>query len=243
MGFLNALTGSTGYSYNTSESQSENSGWSFTNGTEANEQAIKNAAAANALAISNAMQQQQFNASEAQKNRDFQLMMSNTAYQRAMADMEKAGLNPILAYMQGGASTPGGSTASGSMAGVSQANTFANSMSQNSGKSTSQGKGESWSNSGLAEGLTQMGKFIGDAINMLNSGKGLEQFTSDVEGLTDKAKEEVKDVYEDVEPVIKDTFLNLMKTFGLWKVTKGKTTGKNVVNQLPGLDDYINNTK
>lgn len=65
----------------------------------------------------------QFSAEEAQKNRDFQEYMSSTSYQRARADMEKAGINPILAFSGGssGASTPSGSSASGVAQSGSQA--------------------------------------------------------------------------------------------------------------------------
>lgn len=47
-------------------------------------------------------------AAMAREERDWQERMSNTSYQRAMADMKLAGLNPVLAYKQGGAGTPGG---------------------------------------------------------------------------------------------------------------------------------------
>lgn len=55
-------------------------------------------------------QQQKFNSSEAQKARDWNLEMDNTKYQRQVADMQAAGVNPALA-MSGNISTQATSSA------------------------------------------------------------------------------------------------------------------------------------
>lgn len=71
---------------------------------------------------SSAKKAMQFNSEEAQKNRDWQEMMSNSAVQRRMEDLKKAGINPILAAGQEAATTSG-ATASGQAMSGSSANT------------------------------------------------------------------------------------------------------------------------
>lgn len=69
---------------------------------------------ANSISARSSAKQYEFNAAEAQKTRDWQEMMSNTAHQREVKDLVAAGLNPVLSATLGGSSTPSGATASGS---------------------------------------------------------------------------------------------------------------------------------
>jgi len=55
--------------------------------------------------------QNRANAQMAQNQMDFQDRMRATQYQTTVADLKAAGLNPMLAYSQGGAGTPQGATA------------------------------------------------------------------------------------------------------------------------------------
>lgn len=61
-----------------------------------------------ALSFAGGVFQNKSNEKISAKQMAFQERMSNTSYQRGMDDMKAAGLNPMLAYKQGGASAPSG---------------------------------------------------------------------------------------------------------------------------------------
>ena len=131
----NAGQGTFGSGYSTGSSYGANSARNYTNGAEAT--------IANMRSAYDRMQKQQqswedtaaYNSAEAAKLREWQEYMSNTAYQRAVRDMKLAGVNPILAYTQGGASTGTGMAASMDAISGAQGNAIADSYGESSGYS------------------------------------------------------------------------------------------------------------
>lgn len=119
----------------------------------------------------------------AKESRDWQEMMANTAYQRAVKDMQAAGINPILAYSQGGAAVPGGATAS-----IGAPTSAASSIGLGSGVSASVG-GYSGTGYQGSETLALIAAILGG----LSSGLQAMDFGSDALGLTEGEKYKIKD--------------------------------------------------
>lgn len=138
------------YGYSNAENQSANQSFGFNNvyGAEASARSLEYAREANKLQQEMWQKQADYNANQAKLDRDFQEYMSNTAYQRAVKDLFAAGLNPILAVGNMGASTPVGAMATSGMANMNMAQSFADQRGENSSWGKSYGYSKSRSAGG-----------------------------------------------------------------------------------------------
>lgn len=107
-----------------------------------------------------------FEASEAQKNRDFQEMMSNTSVRRMIDDLRAAGVNPALAYSSP-ASTPAGSAGSGFAASASMQARSSQNIAESEKLSKRERDAKIWSS--VISGLASV---LGKAVEGISSNAG-----------------------------------------------------------------------
>lgn len=124
----------------------------------ANQQAVESTNATNAAL---AQAQMNFNAQTNQENRAFQQYNSNTAYERASADMQAAGLNPAMMFSSGSAAgSPTGSNLGGGGAATMQ---------------------PARSNAGA--GMSTIGKSVGDMISSAVQAKTIDKMVESISNL------------------------------------------------------------
>lgn len=159
-------------SYQSGSSTNSAQSYSKTFGTQATAAAANAASVANNSASAAWKEAAQYNAEQARIQREWQERMANTVYQRSVADMKAAGINPILAAQMGlgTASVGSGATASMTAPDVFMGRTFADQQ------SASTASGNSWSESeaGLATFLEHMGTMIDAMVQNLTSSKTIE---------------------------------------------------------------------
>lgn len=201
-----------------------------------------NRAIANQATLTNIEQaalNREFQAEQAEINRNYQERLSNTAHQRAVSDLRAAGLNPVLAALKGGASSPSGVQPSGSQA---------QAVSTRVGNALGQGV----SSALQAKRLSQENRMIEARVKLAEA--QADQAAAQVEKLgtsasLDQAREQATRLLMDVDKALKEsgTALNEQRTKALvGEVQKAestealyKTTEKAINEMMPGAGPVV----
>ena len=217
-------------SANSSTSSNQSYSHSQTYGTEATSASRAAASQANQIALENWQRTAEFNAREAQIQRDWQERMANTVYQRTMDDMRKAGLNPVLAAGGGlgTAAVGGGSAASMANPASYMAGTFPDSISSSESQGNSRSQGSSWGESGFATFLESMKALINGWSNAMTSGQTINIGLQGLDSLIQLGRE---DYDKDGETTMKDSIE------GAKKVVEGsESIGNWLLNEMNPLN-------
>lgn len=212
--------GTTSDSWNSGWSASQQNAWANANGFSssmgsgraASAQSIQNAAEANAINNANMERMMAYNAQQAQIQRDWEEEMSNTAYQRSTKDLIAAGLNPILAVTNGGASTPTGYAASTNALQASMAREYTDYEAENRSESGSEARSESkWSGGSHSEsniseqikaGIEALGDAIGNLKGNSSTAEKLKDFKDTLQTGLDNTEASVRQQWQDLKDVM-----------------------------------------